>query len=710
MVNIQPSRRESNFYELVSTSANLRTSGTVIFQKRVLVGKLDNCDLTISHPSISAIHAVIEISTTGGRVYDMNSREGTHVNGQKVVCRDIKVGDRISFGGQSFIFKKYNRSEEFPPPLQEDEPKEKSSHKLRSIPPSPSQGPALPKESPISREDQSRFAIDPTQIIRDDSSEGTPYISYPLAKDPNAEFSEYIFEDSDNIYPIFKWSIEKTAAEVIILHEDQIFSVDYLSSKNKAYHIKGLGKSHENIEFPYLGKNQSIPFIEVNNGQVFVIDSLGYEATLISSEIGSPEDFKEKSVNIPITLAPQDILKLQKNGLQIFVRNTPAPPEIKPAPLFRRNNESLKYFFIIAILFILLLGLFSNVIINKEIAKEKRPDRVATILYSRKKFIAKKPRISKPKKIKKQSQTPVKPKAKAKLSPKPKKVAKPTPKVSSSKPKKVLKPAPKVATPKPRKVAKPTPRVATSKPKKVAKPTPVKQKIKKIVTPPKISGRKRKSPTPRKRVQRSARSSKSRGHVDAYRPSYKFKGTLSKLLAKGGKVSGVKGQRNSDSTLGVGGPQLGGGSINSVQRAKVAKNIGSLEGGVVGKLDQSQGTEGLVDKKSIAFAGIPSRTVVLGNYDASIVAQILREYLEQFRYCYQKELSKSNKVFSGLIRLYFNIGASGRVSKAGVAKSDLPPTVERCVVNVLEGIKFPPPLGGGVVSIRQPMNFKAKMN
>ena len=712
-MNLSTSRGLSNFYELVSISDNLETSGTVIFQRRILIGKLDNCDLTISHPSISAIHAVVEILSTGGRVYDMNSKEGTQVNGNRIICQDIKVGDKVSFGDQGFIFKEYNRSKALPPPLGGDRVEEKVSHGKQKSP-LPSR-PVLPKEPPVGEGGRSGFRIDPTQIITEDSSEGTPYISYPLAKDPKADFSEYIFEDLDNIYPIFKWSIEKIAAEVIILHEDQIFSVDYLSSKKSPYHIKGLKKSNDNIEFPYLGKNQSIPFIEVNNGEVSVIDSLGYESTLISDEIGSPEDFKKKSVNIPIMLGPQDILKLQKNNLQIFVRNTQAPPEIKSAPLFRRNNESRKYFFLISILFILLLGLFSNVTINKEIEKEKIEDRLATILYRRKKFIAKKPKISRPQKIKKESKTPVRPKPKV-ATPRPKKVAKPAPKVATPRPKKVIKPAPKVATPRPKKVIKPAPKVATPRPKKVIKPAPKvatprpKKVARRTRAPRKRPDRQRKSPVSSMSRQRSVRPSKSRGHVDAYRPSHKFTGTLSKLLAKGGKVSGVQRQQDNDATLGIGGPQLEGGSPSSVKRAKVAKNIGSLQAATVGRLDQSKGTEGLVNKKSIAFAGIPSSTIVLGSYDASVVAQILREHLDQFRSCYQNELNKSNKVFSGLIGLYFNIGASGSVSKAGVSKSDIPSPVERCVVNVLRGIKFPPPLGGGVVSIRTPMNFKHRRN
>lgn len=691
-------RPSSKFYELVPSSSGPKASGTVIFHKRILIGRLDHCDLTISDYSVSPIHAVVEILSNGGRVYDMNSEKGTKINGHKIICQDIKVGDKISFGKQDFIFKEYNKSNSLPPFLDALRPENREFYEKqktatfstsKAMPSRPR--PTLPKEPPDLDQVSSGFEIDPKQIITDDSGEGAPYIAYPLAKDPKAEFSEYIFEDADDIYPIFKWSIEETAAEVIILHHNRILSVDYLPASKQAYHIKGLRKSNEDVEFPYLGRKQSMPFIEVGNGEVFVVDSLGYEGKLISDDVLESKDFKEKPIRVPVALRPQDILKLQQGNLQVFVRNTQAPPKIKPAPLLRRDNDSRKYFFIISILFILLMGLFSNVVINKEIEKEKQPERVATILYNRKKFTYKEPKIATPKKIKAVPRTPTKPKL---SKPRPTPVKKTSPKSTPRPSKKIVKRSP---------VKRVSKIPAKSKVKKKGRPA---KNIAKRNAAKKVGGRKSSRSS---RTRRSSRPTKSKGHVDAYRPSHKFSGSLSKLLAKGGKVSGVQSEQISDADIGIGGAELGGSSKN-IKRTKVAKNIGLLEGATTSKLDQTKGTEGLVNKKNIAVAGIPSRTVVLGDYDASVVSQILRQYLSQFRYCYQQELNRGSSI-SGMIYLHFNIGASGSVSKAGVAKkSDLPAVVEKCVVNVLRGIKFPPPLGGGVVAIRQPMSFEPRMN
>ena len=745
-------RSLSKFYELAAVDGSARGGGALIFHKRILIGRSDNCDLTILHSSVSAIHAVLEVSDQGGRIYDMNSRAGVRVNGAKVICQNIKIGDRVTFGSKEFIFKEYHKAKSLPPVLDALGPEGMASYEQRKTervmptPPPPiddtypPEAPAAPSyagaEGP--KRLPGEFGINPEHIITDDSGDGLPYISYPLAKDPKAEFSEYIFEDAGHVYPIFKWSIEKTAAEVVILHKDRIFSVDYLPPKKGVYHIKGFEQTGNGIEFPTLGRKESVPFLQVNGGQVTVEDSLGYRGVLISDQIQRPEDFKEKEIMTPTTLGPQDILKLEKGDLQIFVRNSESPPTIKAAPLFRRDNDSRKYFVMLSVLLLLFLGMFSTININKEIEKEKQPERVATILYNRKKVIYKKRRVSKPTPKKVVPKTIEKPKTTPRPTPKvaqakPVKKPKPTPVKKEAPPKKVAKPKPvkkvappapkrvvKKVTPKPKPVKKVTPkpkpvkRVA-KKPKPVkkvarAKPTkrPTKRPAKTVGPPKKRVGSPRRTKTRRARTaqRKSRRPDNTSGHVDAYKPSNKFAGKLSRLMAKGGRVSGVQAERVGGGSVGISGGNLGG-ATGGVESAAVAKSVGSLQGAASGSLDQTRGTEGLVSKKGIAVAGIPSNTVVMGDYDASVVADILREHLPQFRYCYQKELDRANKV-SGRIQLHFNIGASGRVAKAGVARSALPASVEGCVVNVLKGIKFPPPLGGGVVAIRQPMNFSSR--
>jgi len=92
-----------------------------------------------------------------------------------------------------------------------------------------------------------------------------------------------------------------------------------------------------------------------------------------------------------------------------------------------------------------------------------------------------------------------------------------------------------------------------------------------------------------------------------------------------------------------------------------------------------------------------------------LIRQILMDNLPQFRYCYQSVLDKSNSKFDGRVGMNFLIGASGRVTRAAIksVSSAVPRKVNNCMVNVLKGIKFPSPPGGGVVEVNQPFGLQS---
>ena len=104
-------------------------------------------------------------------------------------------------------------------------------------------------------------------------------------------------------------------------------------------------------------------------------------------------------------------------------------------------------------------------------------------------------------------------------------------------------------------------------------------------------------------------------------------------------------------------------------------------------------------------------TLVFGSMDPDVIRRRLMEFLPQFRSCYQRELQSTGNLINGLIKLNFIIGSSGHVVKSGLtnkSSSTLPRGVSRCVLNVLNGISFPEPRGGGRVEVNQPMNFQPK--
>ncbi|MGE3609050.1 MAG: AgmX/PglI C-terminal domain-containing protein [Bacteriovoracaceae bacterium] len=664
-------KNQGKMYYLKAGNSSAKVKGGVFGKGRILLGRSESCDLVVNSDAVSAVHAVIELFDDRAVIYDMNSTNGTYVNDDKIIVKEIRLGDSFRLADIDFQFEPYVVGE-LPPILEALEPGVgEASIKMPPVLDEVSTPKNLPRSAPSI------------------SQRSIPSIVYPLAADPKAEFSEYIFEDKDELYPIFKYESLKQAVEVIILFKDQIFSVDYLPESKSTYFITGVQKDNQELEFPYLGKNEKFPFVDVSNGLANVHTLPGFDVFFLS-------DKKKDTghVGASVTLQGQDLVRFFKDDLQIFVRNVSAPPQVLSAPILKRDPDFRKYLF----LFLFFVGLISvgmNVIEVPvdEKKEELAPERLATILYKQPLTVSKNRAVEKTENAPHRAQT----------SPKDTAVAKEVPKEKQPDVKK-----PDVVETK-NQSKKPDPGKRTATEKKV---------VKQGTTPPKPSNKIATNSSASKSQSASAtkaapalsqHESKSIGHVEVYK-SADFSSSVSSIVAKGGSLSGVKTSVNGSSGGELVGAASGVGTgTGNVKTADIATNQGSLVGATTGVLGESKGAEGLSAKKAIYTAGIPGETVVLGSMDPDVIRRILLEHLPQFRFCYQKELERSGAEMSGAIKLDFTIGASGHVSQAGVdGGSGLPSDVKKCVVGVLRGITFPEPMGGGTVEVKQPMNFYPK--
>ncbi|WP_408096059.1 AgmX/PglI C-terminal domain-containing protein [Peredibacter sp. HCB2-198] len=121
----------------------------------------------------------------------------------------------------------------------------------------------------------------------------------------------------------------------------------------------------------------------------------------------------------------------------------------------------------------------------------------------------------------------------------------------------------------------------------------------------------------------------------------------------------------------------------------------------------SYGSRGLASKSGFDSSYLEPKTVVLGSMDPELLRKILREYIPQFRHCYQQELIANSDKIKGVIDLNFTISAGGKVSKYAIKVKDAQFSKKGvgCMGQVLSLIEFPKPKGGGVVDVRQPLNF-----
>lgn len=124
----------------------------------------------------------------------------------------------------------------------------------------------------------------------------------------------------------------------------------------------------------------------------------------------------------------------------------------------------------------------------------------------------------------------------------------------------------------------------------------------------------------------------------------------------------------------------------------------------------SYGSRGLASKSGFDSSYLEPKTVVLGSMDPELLRKILREYIPQFRHCYQQELIANSDKIKGVIDLNFTINQNGKVSKYNIKVKDAQFSQKGvgCMGSVLGLIDFPKPKGGGVVDVRQPLNFFAE--
>jgi hypothetical protein len=78
--------------------------------RRLSVGRATDCDLSLTHPSVSKIHAAILLNREGTLlVSDTGSVNGTYINGRRInygEARQLEDGDVVGFGDVEVRFRK----------------------------------------------------------------------------------------------------------------------------------------------------------------------------------------------------------------------------------------------------------------------------------------------------------------------------------------------------------------------------------------------------------------------------------------------------------------------------------------------------------------------------------------------------------------------------------------------------------------------------
>jgi len=101
------------------------------------------------------------------------------------------------------------------------------------------------------------------------------------------------------------------------------------------------------------------------------------------------------------------------------------------------------------------------------------------------------------------------------------------------------------------------------------------------------------------------------------------------------------------------------------------------------------------------------RASVVGGLDKEIIRRVVRRHINEWRYCYEREL-QSQPSLAGRIILSFTIGPNGQVLTARMTSSTVGnAAVEQCVAQAVRRWRFPAPRGGGIVVVSYPILVRA---
>ena len=68
----------------------------------MLLGRHSACDIVLLDPSISRYHAEFSVRGSLVTVRDLNSHNGTYLDGKRIEAADVQAGQRLNFGDVSF--------------------------------------------------------------------------------------------------------------------------------------------------------------------------------------------------------------------------------------------------------------------------------------------------------------------------------------------------------------------------------------------------------------------------------------------------------------------------------------------------------------------------------------------------------------------------------------------------------------------------------
>ncbi|MDA7950680.1 MAG: FHA domain-containing protein [Pirellulaceae bacterium] len=93
-----------------------------LLKKRLLIGRRENCDITLRFPNVSSKHCELYLESGYWYVKDLGSRNGIKVNDRRVTKKRLDPGSRLSVAKHTYVveYDPVEMGAVGPPPAEED--------------------------------------------------------------------------------------------------------------------------------------------------------------------------------------------------------------------------------------------------------------------------------------------------------------------------------------------------------------------------------------------------------------------------------------------------------------------------------------------------------------------------------------------------------------------------------------------------------------
>lgn len=575
----------------------------LLSKDKVLVGRADNCDIILDHPSVSHYHAMIEYAKGGGfTIIDLGSINGTFINGLKTDKSFLSSDDTLTIGKMHIE-------------LQEDFCEDFVFTDADTIQEIVEEKIYIPERA---AENQILIDDEYCDIIFDESNTITvnavPVTNFAIASDDFVEV-----EEREQTYDILE-KVDGLAIQVTTVTNGSILDQFHIKLQDSTIYAGGKSGTNQ-IPIDVFDMDAKYPFITISGANIQIHPLEGMTGLTSDRALGE-----------------KDIIIQSAKDYQIFVELIPAPSKLKYISQLQKEKEfykeAAKHFSAIFVPMLLLLLIDFTI---------EKPKKKLSIVY-------RKPMQSDNSKVV-ASQTPDKTQENTGH----KKTQQDNSKLEFSK----------------------SGQKQQSQPKAVAQTE-----------------------------QQAAPAKKSETKAQTPVKAYEFKMNTNNLFASSN--SNVSANKASTQSALTGANNMA--VANTKVTGTASGDVGQMGQDSRGRGPASYGTKGLSGTAGTDTAYIEPKTVVLGSMDPELLRKILREYLPQFRHCYQQELVNNSDKIKGIVDLNFEITANGKVSKIDVKAKDsrFSRRGTDCMAQVLSVIDFPRPKGGGRVAVRQPLNFFAE--